>query len=67
MTDEEIMEKIDQYWEGPDELPPDDKVYICEIVKQQIKDGDPDPVYTAVNAWTNEVYRGPVADPGMVR
>jgi len=62
MNDEEIMEKIEQYWEGQDELSPDDKMYIYEIVGWQIKTGDPDPVYTAVNAFANEFDRSSITN-----
>jgi len=61
MTDEEIMEKIDQYWEGPDELSLEAKRFICLIAKWQIEAGtDPNPVHTAVEAFTNAFDKTPV-------
>jgi len=61
MTDEEIMEKIDQYWEGPDELSLEAKRYICQIAKRQMETGtDSSPVHTAVEAFTNEFDKTPV-------
>jgi len=61
MTDEEIMEKIDQYWPWPDELSLEAKRYICQIAKWQIEAGtDPNPIHTAVEAFANEFDETPV-------